>query len=134
MLFRVVLVFSILFFSCSKEISRYSSKEKPSKKVIYKSLLDRVKNNDLSVNFKTLRLLYTNEPDYNVYYYDVEDISSLNVAFRNNQYKKALKYANKILKKKFVDPETHFICSVIYKKLSNSKKYDYHYNISKGLF
>ena len=52
----------------------------------------------------------------------------------NKEYKKALEYAENILKEDYVDIDAHMVASTAYKEMENQEKADYHQAIFSMLF
>lgn len=101
-------------------------------KQTYQTLLARVKIFDRSVDFKMFRLLYTETPDYNPYE-AVETLNAMFMAIDEGQYEKALKDAQAMLERNYVDIDTHVVCKIAYQRLNNAEKYDFHRFVVSGL-
>lgn len=99
----------------------------------YYSLLDSVKDG-LSNDFFTLRMAYTKTKIYNPYDVKFDDLrKEIKLNIEQQNFKKALEFADRILEERYIDIRTHLYCSYIYKQLNDSTKLDYHYNIYNGL-
>jgi hypothetical protein len=99
----------------------------------YYSLLDSVKD-ELSSDFFTLRMAYTKTKIYNPYDIEFDDLrKEIKLYIEEENFEKALETANIILEKRYIDIKTHSYCSYIYKKLNDSAKSNYHYDIYNGL-
>jgi hypothetical protein len=99
----------------------------------YYSLLDSVKNG-LSNDFFTLRMAYTKTKIYDPYDIKFDDMrKKIKLNIKEQNFEKALKIANKILEKRYIDIRTHLYCSYIYEQQGDSVKSNYHYNIYNGL-
>jgi hypothetical protein len=107
------------------------------------SLLERVKSKDPSLGdekvaskaFKELRFAYTETPQYNPYGGVKTKIGgNMLTAVNNKEYKKALEYAEKILKENYVDIDAHMVASTAYREMGNQEKADYHQAIFSLLF
>jgi hypothetical protein len=106
---------------------------------VLESLIKMVKSkapslgNDVSV-FKELRFAYTDTPQYTPYGGIKTEVGkAMLTAINNNEYKKALEYAEKILKENFVDIDAHMVASTAYSKTGNQEKADYHQAFASGL-
>jgi hypothetical protein len=99
----------------------------------YYSLLDSIKDGS-SNDFFTLRMAYTKTKIYNPYDVKFDNLrKEIKLSIEEQNFEKALKFADRILKERYMDIRTHFYCSYIYKQLNDSTKLDYHYNIYNGL-
>ena len=99
----------------------------------YYSLLDSIKDG-LSNDFFTLRMAYTKTKIYNPYDVKFDNLrKEIKLSIEEQNFKKALEFADRILKERYIDIRTHLYCSYIYKQLNDSTKLDYHYNIYNGL-
>lgn len=111
--------------------------------IMLQSLLERVKSKDPSLGdekvaskaFKELRFAYTETPQYNPYGgIKVKIGGDMLTAVYNKEYKKALEFAEKILKEDYVDIDAHIVASTAYRESGNQKKADYHQAIFSMLF
>ena len=111
--------------------------------IMLQSLLERVKSKDPSLGdvevsskaFKELRFAYTETPQYNPYAgIKFKTGAAMLTAVNNKEYKKALEYAEKILKEDYVDIDAHMVASTAYKETGNQEKADYHWAIANILF
>jgi hypothetical protein len=107
--------------------------DQPKKTSDYQTLLKRVMNFDLTVDFKALRLSYAETADYNPYGDDKVKKAEMFEALRNKEYEKAVSAAQTILEKKFVDIEAHFVCSIAFREMKNSERYNFHHFVTQGL-
>ena len=125
--FLVILVLlSLTFAACSV-------KEAVAEEQSYSSLLARVKNFDRSVDFAVLRLAYAGTPDYNPLDKYGGAQEAMFDALKNKQYETALKHAQSILNKNYVDIDVHLVCKYIYGEMNNPEKRDFHQFVVKGL-
>ncbi len=100
---------------------------------LLEALLGRVKSKDPSLAdektaskaFKELRFAYTETQQYHPYG-DSELTKAMVSAFEKAEYKEALQYAEKMLKKNGVDIRAHMVASVVYRKTGDQEKADYH--------
>jgi Domain of unknown function (DUF4919) len=98
----------------------------------YAVLLQRVKAFDRTVDFRALRLSYSETPEYNPYSNNnAHDL--MFSALRDKRYEDALLAAQSILEKNYVDLDAHFVCRIAYKNMGNSEKNDYHQFVLQGL-
>lgn len=99
----------------------------------YEALLEKVKAGDPAVNFKDLRMAYTESQGYSPYGGDSEAGKSMFSALKDQDYDKALGYADTILKQKYVDIFAHLVSSLAYTELKNAERAKYHQAIVQGL-
>ncbi len=99
----------------------------------YPILLAKAKDFDRSVDFKALRLAYTKTGDYKPYGADESAKDAMFKALQEKRYEDAIKSAEAIMDKNFVDIDAHFIARIAHRELKNQKKYEFHHFISKGL-
>jgi hypothetical protein len=100
----------------------------------YYAMVKQLKSNDLKVDFKALRLSYTKTPDYQPYGGETAKTGDAAVdALNKKDYKEAIRLAEAVLEKNFVDFEAHMICQMGYRELGSMTKYAFHRNILKGL-
>lgn len=98
----------------------------------YQSLLAQVKNSDPSVDFKALRLLYAETADYNPYKHSEAENDMFN-AYKSKEYEKALKNAQLVLDKNYVNIDAHNISKLCYKILGKVKESGHHDFVVRGL-
>src|SRR5207253_80904 len=98
-----------------------------SPKSIYADLLKRLKAGDTSIDFKALRIAYSQSKDASPYGLSTIVLEKkMNEAFREKRYKSAAKAAEDILKSSFVDSDAHAILSTASRELGDSQKADFH--------
>ncbi|MBO0719801.1 MAG: DUF4919 domain-containing protein [Blastocatellia bacterium] len=101
----------------------------------YESLLEQVKKSDPAANFTALRIAYADAPSKEGS--DVIPFSdasrSMYSAMQDKKYEKAIEYAEKVLKAKFVDINAHMIASAAYKEKGDTEKEQFHRYVATGL-
>src|SRR5574341_912926 len=100
---------------------------------LYYSLLKKAKAFDKSVDFKALRLSYTETSDYNPYNETDNEQEAMFDAMRDKQYDKALKHAQSILNTNYVDIGAHIVSQTVYQEMNNSEQYNFHQFVVDGL-
>lgn len=123
----VFIVFMLLSVSMFVTGSTYGEENKS-----YAVLLQKVKSFDRTVDFRALRLSFTETPEYNPYLNDNTQDLMLR-ALREKRYKDALLAAQSILKYNYVDLDAHLACVIIYDKMKNSEQSNYHHFVLEGL-
>jgi hypothetical protein len=121
------IVFCLLLFQAAGQA------QQPAVKVSYENLLERVKKQDAAVNFKELRLAYTETKQYSPYGGNIEARNAMFVALKAEQYAKVLASSEKILAANYLDINAHFGAYVANRELGHSEKADYHKNIFQKL-
>ncbi len=100
---------------------------------MYSVLLARLKSGDLSVDYRVLRMEYAKSADYNPYSNDGEKREAMSRAVSEKKYDEALAAAGGILKKNYVDLESHLVSRLAFRRLGNNVMSSYHDSIVKGL-
>lgn len=102
-------------------------------KPAYDTLLERVKKSDQTVDFKELRLAYTETSKYSPYGGDRAKRKTMFEGLDAKQYDKALAAANEILDSNYLDLMGHFGAFVSNRELGNAEKAAYHRYVFDGL-
>jgi len=98
----------------------------------YYALVKRLKNNDMSINFQTLRIAYTRTPDYKPYGGSEAKDAAL-AALNKKDFAGALKFAQTVLDTNYVDLHIHLLCRVAYRETGNTEKEAFHTSVLRGL-
>jgi len=123
----VFIVFMLLSASMFVTGSTYAE-EKNS----YAVLLQRVQAFDRTVDFRALRLSYSETREYNPYLNDINQDLMLSL-LHEKRYEDALLVARVILKDNYVDIDAHLVCEIIYDKIKKSEQSNYHRFVVRGL-
>jgi hypothetical protein len=99
----------------------------------YEALLEKVKQRDSSVDFKELRLAYTETSAYSPYNGDRESRRAMFDALKAGEFEKALQNAETILAKNYLDIMGHFGCLTTHRELGHADKAAYHKFVFEGL-
>jgi hypothetical protein len=99
----------------------------------YEDLLEKVKKSDQSVDFKELRLAYTETSSYSPYGGDRESFKQMFASLKANEFDKALASAEALLAKNYLDLNGHFGCFVAHRQLGHADKATYHKFVFEGL-
>jgi hypothetical protein len=100
----------------------------------YYEIVKKLRTHDVAVDYKTLRMAYTLTPDYNPY--GTEAYKTRDAAYNalnRKDYKEAVRLAESLLEKNYVDLDAHLICRLAYKELNNILKYGFHTGVLRGL-
>jgi hypothetical protein len=104
-----------------------------SAKPSFATLLERVKKSDATVDFKELRMAYTETPDYSPYGGDRETRKIMFAALNAKEFDHAVESAEKILAKNFVEINAHFVSYVANRELGRAEKSTFHKFMFDGL-
>ena len=105
---------------------------KPAEKTNYDVLLEKVKQKDPSVNFTELRHAFYESPNYNPYA-PMLTYRPMNAAIGQKNYEEALKIAESVLAKNFVEINAHFTALIAYQETGNAEKAQFHKFMVDGL-
>jgi Domain of unknown function (DUF4919) len=98
----------------------------------YKSLVERVKKGDPSVDFLELRRAYADSPEY-AGKGDSEEANKMYEAFKRKDYAEVLKRAEKILDTDYVDIDAHHMAHLAYRELNDAEHARFHQAITRNL-
>lgn len=110
----------------------YGSEIKKDASPDYNTLVKQLKSNDKLVDFTALRYSYTKTADYNPYSPD-DKKRAMFEALDNGEFEKAIKHAQAVLEKNYVDMDAHFVCRIAYRETKNTEKQRFHEFVVKGL-
>jgi hypothetical protein len=102
-------------------------------KPTYAALLERATQSDATVDFKELRMAFTETPDYSPYGGDREARRNMFAALNAKEYEQALEPAGKILAKNYVDLNAHFVSYVANRELGRTERATFHKFMFDGL-
>lgn len=102
-------------------------------KPTYEALLARLKKNDQTVDFKELRLAYTETPEYSPYGRDAAWRTKMFAALKANEFDKVLELAGITLSANYLDIMGHFGCFVAHRELGHADLASYHRFVFEGL-
>jgi len=105
----------------------------PPSKNSYDALLERVKRSDQAIDFKELRLAYTEASAYSPYGGDGEARRAMFDAIKAREFDKALQNAETVLSRNYLDIMGHFGCFVSHRELAHAYQATYHKFVFEGL-
>ena len=105
---------------------------KPAEKTKYDVMVEKAKQKDPSVNFKDLRYAFYESPNYNPYA-PMMTYRPLNAAIAQKNYEEALKIAEAVLSKNFVEVNAHMTAQIAYQETGNEEKAKFHSFMVEGL-
>lgn len=98
----------------------------------YEQLAARVRRGDKTVNFRDLRMAYTETLDYESY--DASEAhESMLAALDDKRYPAALQLASSVLNRDFVDIDAHYASYVAYRELGDQERAAFHKQVVDGL-
>ena len=98
----------------------------------YEELVAKLKQGDTSIDFKKLRLAFTETKEFSPYG-GSESRELMNDALAKKDFKEALKLANERLKNYYVDIDAHFTAMIANLELKREKEAGFHRNVVRGL-
>jgi hypothetical protein len=107
--------------------------QEPAAQVSYEALLEKVKKQDPTVDFKALRFAYTETKQYSPYGGDSENRKAMFEALKAEEYDKALASSEKLLASNDLDINAHFVAFAANRHLGRSEKVDYHKYVFQNL-
>ncbi len=99
----------------------------------YADLLAKLKGGDTSVDFRALRLAYSETKEYSPDSISIEQRKNLFQLLTDKKYDEAVAASEAILKTNYVEINSHQVLAVAYRELGNAKKFDFHLKVYKGL-
>jgi tetratricopeptide (TPR) repeat protein len=105
---------------------------RPAQQTKYDALLEKVKQKDPAVNFTELRHAFYESANYNPYA-PMMSYRPLNAALAQKNYEEALKIAEGVLSKNFVEINAHIIAQIAYQETGNTERAEFHKFMVDGL-
>ena len=122
----------LLFVVISISAQTAQDTPKPTEKTKYDLLLEKVKQKDPSVNFTELRHAFYESANYNPYA-PMMTYRPLNAAIAQKNYEEALKIAESVLAKNFVEVNAHMAAQIAYQETGNAERAQFHKFMVDGL-
>lgn len=117
---------SILMFCGLVLVQAFAFSQEPTAVVSYETLLERVKKQDASVDFKELRYAYTETKQYDPYGGSLDARDAMFAALTAKEYDKALAASDKLLAANYLNINAHFVAYVAHRNLSQAERSEYH--------
>jgi len=127
----ITIVFSLAIAAVSQPPQAAATPEKPA--AVYADLVKKVAAGDTSVDFKAMRMAYTETDDYSSYGMDSATRSKMFQLLDQKKYKEALDVAADELKTNYVEMNAHIVSSIAYRGLGETAKADFHKAVYLGL-
>ena len=122
----------LLFVAISVSAQTAQATPKPAEKIKYEQLLEKVKQKDPSVDFTQLRHAFYESPNYNPYA-PMMTYRPLNAAIAQKNYEEALKIAESVFAKNFVEINAHMAAQIAYQETGNAERAEFHKFMVDGL-
>jgi Domain of unknown function (DUF4919) len=129
-LFMLVLV-SVVSFSSTQDPPKNSAQDSPKRS--FALLLERAKKSDATLDFRELRMAYTETTNYSPYGGDRETRKAMFAALSAKEYDHAVEFAEKILAKNYVEINAHFVAYVAHRESGRAEKATFHKYMFDGL-
>lgn len=114
-----------------KDEKKKDDKKSPDAKKRYKELLEKAKKGE-AVDFREMRLAFFETPEYSPMT-GMFDYRALNGALGQGDYPAAIKTAEAVLERNFVDLNAHMVAYIAHRETKNEEKAKYHRAIADGL-
>ncbi len=110
-----------------------SAQQNPPPKNRYEVLLEKLKNKDQSLDFKDLRLAYTETSHYSPYGSDKESQKAMFAAIKASQWDEVLKQSAATLDRNYLDINAHFGAFLANQGKGVTEKAEFHKFVARGL-
>jgi hypothetical protein len=127
--------FSIVTFFLLTTVSLAAqSQQAPqvTEKSTFKELVEKAKKSDPSLDFTELRIKFYESPDYNPYT-PMLTYRPLYGALAQKNYTEAIKIAESVLEKNFVEVNAHIVAQVASQETGNTDRAQFHKYMAEGL-
>ena len=129
--FLILVFLSVVTFSSTQGPPKNSPQDSPKRS--FAVLLERAKKSDATLDFKELRMAYTETADYSPYGGDRETRKKMFAALNAKEFDAAVESAEKILAKNFVEINAHFVAYVAHRESGRAEKATFHKYMFDGL-
>ncbi|HEY8223779.1 MAG TPA: DUF4919 domain-containing protein [Pyrinomonadaceae bacterium] len=123
---------AILFLATAVYSQTTEPSPKPVEKSKYDLLVEKAKQKDPSVNFTELRVAFYESPNYHPLT-PMMTYRPLNAALAQRNYEEALKIAESVLEKNFVEVNAHMVAQIAYQETGNAERAELHKFMADGL-
>lgn len=98
----------------------------------YLTLLARLKQGDITVNFLELRQAYADSPEYTDFT-DSDELKAMYGAYHRGDYPEALKHSQQLLAKCYLDIDAHQVAFLANREMHVDEEAEFHHRIAHGL-
>jgi len=130
---RIIFQSLLIVLSLIVVVASGSAQQNPPPKNRYEVLLEKLKNKDQSLDFKDLRLAYTETSHYSPYGSDKESQKAMFAAVKASQWDEVLKQSAAILDRNYLDINAHFSAFLANQGKGVSDKADFHRFVARRL-
>ncbi len=126
---KIIIIILLIFAVTGLSASDTTFTKKPDFLKIgkYEKILNRFINGDRKINFLDLRMSFTKTSKYNPYEKTLDTISKSMIDLLNEKkYKEAIKLADTILLKEYVDMYAHYACYYAFSALQDTNNATFH--------
>jgi len=123
---------TVLFFAISVYAQSAQNTTQATEKTKYELLLEKVKLNDQTVDFTELRTAFFESPDFHPLT-PMMTYRPLYNAVTQKNYVEALKIAQSVLAKNFVEVNAHMVAHLAYQETGNAERAQFHKFMADGL-
>jgi hypothetical protein len=102
-------------------------------KISYEDLLAKLKNGDTKIDYRALRMAYSETKDYSYHGIESAEKQKIFAALNGKKYKDVLKLTDKVLATDFVEPNSHYAAFIANRELKDEKKSEFHKTVLIGL-
>jgi len=120
-----IALFAVILLFCGTSISAQGDKAS-----VYNDLLSKVKDGNMTVDFKALRFAFAEQGPAP---FDPKAQGGMTKALNDKNYKEAAKLAETIQKANFVDMNSHVVAAMAHDALGDAKKAKFHEAVYLGL-
>lgn len=129
----ILALFSLALAAAQQPDQKPQPEQKQEKQSEYASLLARVKNGDLTIDFKQLRFSYMDSPERHSAKDTSGEEKEMWQLLSKKDYKAAIEKADVVLAGEFVNLDAHFVEFRAYTELQNAPQSDFHHAVFGGL-
>jgi hypothetical protein len=98
----------------------------------YQALVARLKQGDITVDFRELRQAYAASPEYTDGP-DLEEVKAMYTAFNRRDFPEALKHSQKLLADCYLDIDAHQVAFLANREMHVEEEAEFHHRIAHGL-
>jgi hypothetical protein len=135
-LFTILFMLTLAFAALAQDKTETEKPVTPATKYTakdYQDLAAKLKGGDANVDFKALRMAFTETEEYSYSGPDKEEQAKFLKPFNDKKYKEALKQAEAFMEKNYVDANAHYVAYNSAKELKDEKKAEFHKTVLLGL-
>ena len=127
------LIISILLLTMLSFAVQAQNKTDKTTPPTYAEIAAKLKTGETNVDYKRLRTAFTETKDYSYGGTERAETAKMFKSLSEKNYKEALKQAEKILEKNYVELNAHYVAFSAAKQLKDDKKAEFHRTILVGL-